>query len=179
LTLDEIRVRGRKLSLPLVNVGSSRLWESYLLIRRLMHCSTMRSLAATFLPKQFFEVFRHARSLDSLLLLMIRQTQFVSYVQPGRERKARSSDAQINLSPGKFDLLGFKDLSFGSPIDWHLEPLSGKRAPLIHWSRLDYLNADLAGDKKIVWELNRHQYFSTLGQAYCLSGDEVLRRKLL
>ena len=28
------------------------------------------------------------------------------------------------------------------------------------------------GDKKIVWELNRHQHFSTLGQAYWLTGDE-------
>ena len=28
------------------------------------------------------------------------------------------------------------------------------------------------GDKKIVWELNRHQYFTTLGQAYWLTGDE-------
>ena len=32
---------------------------------------------------------------------------------------------------GKFDLLGFKDLSFGDPIDWHFEPISGKRIPLV------------------------------------------------
>jgi len=73
---------------------------------------------------------------------------------------------------GQFDLLGFRGLSFGEPIDWHLEPVSGKRTPLIHWSRLDYLDAEIAGDKKIVWELNRHQYFTTLGQAYWLTGDE-------
>lgn len=73
---------------------------------------------------------------------------------------------------GYFDLLGFRNLSFGNPIDWHLEPVAGKRAPLVHWSRLNYLNADLFGDKKITWELNRHQYFITLGQAYWLTGDE-------
>lgn len=73
---------------------------------------------------------------------------------------------------GKFDLLGFHNLSFGNPIDWHLEPISGKRAPSIHWSRLNFLDTELAGDKKIVWELNRHQYFATLGQAYWLTGDE-------
>ena len=71
-----------------------------------------------------------------------------------------------------FDLLGFRQLSFGVPVDWHLEPLAGKRAPLVHWSRLNYLDADRFGDKKITWELNRHQYFATLGQAYWLSGDE-------
>jgi uncharacterized heparinase superfamily protein len=73
---------------------------------------------------------------------------------------------------GYFDLLGFHHLSFGSPIDWHLEPIASKRAPLVHWSRLNYLDSSLFGDKKITWELNRHQYFATLGQAYWLTGDE-------
>src|SRR6187455_1054835 len=40
---------------------------------------------------------------------------------------------------GRFDLLGFTNLSFGDPIDWHFEPVSGKRIPLQHWSKLDYL----------------------------------------
>lgn len=76
------------------------------------------------------------------------------------------------IAEGRFDLLAFRNLSFGTPIDWHLEPIAGKRAPLVHWSRLNYLNAEFFGDKKIVWELNRHQYFVTLGQAYLLTGDE-------
>ncbi len=73
---------------------------------------------------------------------------------------------------GKFDLLGHSDLSFGVPIDWHLEPESGKRTTLDHWSQIDYLNPEVAGDKKITWELNRHQHFVTLGQAYWLTGNE-------
>ena len=80
------------------------------------------------------------------------------------------------ICEGKFDLLGFKNLSFGDPIDWHFEPVSGKRIPLQHWSKLDYLDADVAGDKKITWELNRHQYFMKLGQAYVLTGDERYAR---
>ena len=76
------------------------------------------------------------------------------------------------ITSGHFDLLGFAGLEFGSPIDWDLEPVAGKRAPLIHWSRLNYLDAELFGDKKIVWELNRHQYFTTLGQAYWFTADE-------
>jgi hypothetical protein len=73
---------------------------------------------------------------------------------------------------GSFDLLGFRDLNFGDPPDWHVEPIAEKRSPLLHWSRLDYLAAEVFGDKKIVWELNRQQYFSTLGQAYWFSRDE-------
>jgi Heparinase II/III-like protein/Heparinase II/III N-terminus len=77
---------------------------------------------------------------------------------------------------GKFDLLGFKDLSFGDPIDWHLEPIAQKRSPLVHWSQVNYLESALVGDKKITWELNRHQYFVTMGQAYWLTGDERYAR---
>ena len=76
------------------------------------------------------------------------------------------------ICAARFDLLGYKELSFGNPIDWQFEPLTGKRIPLLHWSKLDYLNAEVAGDKKIIWELNRQQYFMTLGQAYWLTSDE-------
>jgi hypothetical protein len=34
---------------------------------------------------------------------------------------------------GRFDLLGFKGLGFGDPIDWLLEPTTGKRTSLAHW----------------------------------------------
>jgi len=83
------------------------------------------------------------------------------------------------ICDGKFDLLGFKNLSFGDPIDWHFEPTSGRRIPLLHWSKLDYLDAGVAGDKKITWELNRHQYFMKLGQAYVLTGDQRYARRFV
>jgi hypothetical protein len=73
---------------------------------------------------------------------------------------------------GRFDLLGFEGLSFGCPIAWRSEPLSGKQTPRTHWSRIDYLNPEVSGDKKITWELNRCQFFITLGRAYRLTGDE-------
>ncbi len=73
---------------------------------------------------------------------------------------------------GKFDLLGFTALDFGADVDWHLEPISGKRAPLKHWKAFDELDAAETGDKKIVWELNRHQHFFTLGVAYWLTKNE-------
>lgn len=73
---------------------------------------------------------------------------------------------------GRFDLLGLSDISFGNPIDWNLEPVSGKRTMLDHWSKIDYLSPGVAGDKKITWELNRHAHFVTFGQAYWMTGDE-------
>ena len=89
---------------------------------------------------------------------------------PGREESVISEAEQI--AQGRFRLLGFETLDFGCPVDWHLEPVSGKRAPLKHWSRINYLNAEEVGDKKIIWELNRCQHFTTLGQAYWYTRDE-------
>ena len=73
---------------------------------------------------------------------------------------------------GRFDLLGYRGLSFGVPVDWHLDPVSRRRAPLAHWSRLDPLDAGAVGDSKVVWELNRHQWLAALGQAYQVTRDE-------
>jgi len=80
------------------------------------------------------------------------------------------SAEQISLK--RFDLLGYRDLSFGDPVDWQLDPVAGRRAPLVHWSRLDPLDATVVGDSKVIWELNRHHWVVKLGCAYRLSGDE-------
>lgn len=72
----------------------------------------------------------------------------------------------------RFDIFEHEGLSFGDPVNWRLEPISGKVTPLAHWSELDFLNPAVAGDKKFTWELNRCQFFITLGQAYWLTGDE-------
>ncbi len=76
-----------------------------------------------------------------------------------------------DICAGRFTIFE-QTFDFGTTPDWHREPRSGKRTPLEHWSKLDYLNPDFAGDKKFTWELSRHQCFITLGQAYWLTGDE-------
>jgi hypothetical protein len=73
----------------------------------------------------------------------------------------------------RFDLLGYRGLFFGDPIDWRLDPVSGRRARFAHWSRLDLFDTETMGDPKVIWELNRHQWLVTLGQAYRLTGDEA------
>lgn len=71
-----------------------------------------------------------------------------------------------------FNLLGYRTLWFGDPIDWHLDPVRGKRAPLVPWSVLDTGDEESVGDTRLVWELNRHQWLVRLAQAYKVSGDE-------
>lgn len=81
----------------------------------------------------------------------------------------KSADA---ICRGDFPILGYGTISFGKPIDWHLDPISGKRAPMVHWSKINHLDPNAVGDHKVVWELSRHQWMLDLGQAYRFTGNE-------
>jgi hypothetical protein len=72
----------------------------------------------------------------------------------------------------QFRLLGFRDVSYGKDIDWHLDAVHGKRSPLIPWYKINFLNFDEVGDHKITWELNRHQHLVTLAKAWALTGNQ-------
>lgn len=75
------------------------------------------------------------------------------------------------LCDSRFSLLGHSALSYGAPIDWHLDPIRGRRAPQIHWSRIDPLDCAALGDSKVIWEVSRHQWLVTLAQAYKVGGQ--------
>lgn len=153
-SFDELRVR---VSQKVAAFGERRGWSSLMkLPGNLPH--------ADFQTSRFFAGFQNLEESASELKSRWPDTAKQIIEQADR------------ICAGHFDLLGFKNLNFGDPIDWHFEPISGKRVPLDHWSKLDYLDAGVAGDKKIVWELNRHQYFMKLGQAYLLTGDERYAR---
>jgi hypothetical protein len=97
----------------------------------------------------------------------------------------------------RFRLLGYENLDFtldcGSgnskdtdlrdadfkEIDWHLDPVHGKRAPLDPWFKIPFLDFALVGDHKVPWELNRHQHLVTLAKARLLSRDEKYARELM
>lgn len=79
----------------------------------------------------------------------------------------------------QFDLLGYEGLDYGPEIDWHLDAVSGKRAPLTLWFKIDYLDHSEVGDVKVTWELNRHQHLVTLAKAYCFTGDQRFVEELI
>jgi len=79
----------------------------------------------------------------------------------------------------RFDLLGYKDLEYGVPIDWHLDAVHRTRAPGKAFYRIDYLNFAEVGDSKVTWELNRHQHFVTLAKAARLTGERRFADEIL
>jgi hypothetical protein len=85
----------------------------------------------------------------------------------------------------RFRLLGYESLNFSlrggnsEAIDWHLDPVHGKRAPLAPWFKIPFLDFATVGDHKVTWELNRHQHLVTLAKARLLSGEEKYTRELI
>ncbi len=75
------------------------------------------------------------------------------------------------ICEGRINLLGFKNLDIGKDVEWHVEPVSRIQSPMKHWKEFDEMDTRESGDKKIIWELNRHQHFFTLGAAYWLTGE--------
>ncbi|HMI94082.1 MAG TPA: alginate lyase family protein, partial [Polyangiales bacterium] len=86
-----------------------------------------------------------------------------------RERVLAAAEQSL---AGRFDLLGYRGLDFGEPINWQLDPLAGTTAPLEHWTRIDPLDRAAVGDHKVVWELNRQQWLLHWAQAYAFTHDE-------
>ena len=78
------------------------------------------------------------------------------------------------IAEGWFDLLGYRDLEYGSPPDWHLDVIHGRRPPRRFWASVPYLDP-ACGDHKLIWEINRHQHWIALGRAFRLSGDSRYR----
>jgi hypothetical protein len=79
----------------------------------------------------------------------------------------------------EFDLLGYEKLDYGPEIDWHLDAVHGKRAPLKPWFKIDFLNFQEVGDHKVTWELNRHQHLVTLAKAWCFTNDRRFSDELV
>ncbi|MEP6637462.1 MAG: heparinase II/III family protein, partial [Acidobacteriota bacterium] len=171
-SFDELRVRGAQ---KVAALGERRGWSSltrlpaaedfYELLDLTGDARHLRS------AQEIFNYFRSHKFPspsafdDREITVDILKSRWPQAVESVFERAGK-------ILEGKFDLLALRDLDVGDPIDWHFEPVSGKRSPLLHWSRLNELDAELSGDKKIIWELNRHQHFVLLGQAYWLSNDE-------
>ena len=170
-SLEELRVRGRQYLQTRAELhGISKL-------DRIPSDEQFRDLLSLDLPREELgeALLRHFLARDTPNFFGAFQNPEVTRQEIHRRYSANEPvvvQKSERIAAGHFDLLGLKDLDFGTPINWHLEPAAGTIAPTVHWSQIDYLDTNLTGDKKITWELNRHQYFATLGRAYWFTNDE-------
>jgi len=90
-------------------------------------------------------------------------------------------DEADEICEHRFRLLGYDSLDYGNSndIDWHLDRVHGKRAPLDPWFKIPFLEFARVGDHKVTWELNRHQHLVTLAKAGLLTGNDKYVRELI
>lgn len=104
----------------------------------------------------------HESSQETAALLYRHYPEYVSALLAAADAICRN----------ELSLLGH-NFHFPNRIDWHTEPVTGRRFPLLHRSRLgQYLGSTRQSDLILFWELNRHQHLITLGIAYWLTGDQ-------
>jgi hypothetical protein len=78
----------------------------------------------------------------------------------------------------QFHLLGYENLDYSNNLDWHFDPVHGKRSALKPWFKINFLDFREVGDHKVIWELNRHQHLVTLAKAWRLTGNQVYAKEL-
>ena len=90
--------------------------------------------------------------------------RFPNAAASARERADR-------MLAGRYDILGYRDLPFGTPPAWHTDPVHGRESPRDFWTRVPYLDPE-HGDHKVIWEINRHQHWLSFARAYHLSAED-------
>jgi hypothetical protein len=70
---------------------------------------------------------------------------------------------------GRYVLFG-EAQEWGVSPEWRRDILSGKVSGMQYFRRVPYLNGSIAGDHKVIWELNRHQYLVAMAQAWRFTG---------
>ena len=93
------------------------------------------------------------------------------------EETQRIRSAADAFRQHRFEFFG-QPLSFGKEIDWHYDPVRQSPIELRYWTDIPYWQEELVPGVKSIWELNRHQHFVTLAQAYYLSRDRSYAAEL-
>jgi Heparinase II/III-like protein/Heparinase II/III N-terminus len=153
-----------------------------------------------FLDRSRQELSKRAdAALSALGYDFAKRTRYIRSAQPGKfffrsdqvekllqlirdrlpEQAGKITERANKICSHRFDLLGYADLDYGQPINWHLDAVHQKTAPWKSFHRIKYLEFSEVGDSKVTWELNRHQHLVTLAKAYRLTGNDRFAREVL
>ena len=83
------------------------------------------------------------------------------------QESRRNADAAVDH---RFEFFG-QTFTYGRTVDWHADPVSGRRWPFRFHADVPTSGCTEWGDVKYVWELNRHQFLIDLGKAAFLFED--------
>ncbi|MFO1418573.1 MAG: alginate lyase family protein [Methylotetracoccus sp.] len=108
-----------------------------------------------------------------------RRTSYIAlYRQSFAAACEREREEAARLRTHHIDLLGHPSVH-GPHIAWSLDPVSGREWPRVFSPDIVYRGPDRLGDIKLAWELNKHQYFFTLGKLGWLDDDPAYGQEIV
>lgn len=75
------------------------------------------------------------------------------------------------IAANRLSFFNLVDVQLGTPVRWQKDRNTGVEAPLKPIQFVDYRNAMVFGDCKLVWEPNRHHHLVVLARAYKATGE--------
>jgi hypothetical protein len=85
--------------------------------------------------------------------------------------------AADDITAHRLSFFNLERVDLGAEIDWNRDYESGTAAPLGYAGAIDYRDARVAGDAKLVWEPSRHLQLTVLGRAYRATGRDAYARE--
>lgn len=126
--------------------------------------------AAPYAEKLFEKNIKYPERID---LFKTDCTGLAAFLEklPDAEKKKLTDKADYACR-GKIEGFSAVPLDYGFPINWQLNPLTGKTCSTKEkWYCIPDFDAD-RGDIKAVWEISRFSHFVTFARAYLLTGAE-------
>ena len=128
--------------------------------------------------KVFFVAHLRKRKLPKFFLDSEERGELLKVIDESGESKEATIRRANEISEHNFQFL-VPDLRLADKVDWLSNLIDGKRWEIKYWRDIDYSSDERIGDVRQIWELNRHQYFVTLGKAYWYTGDEKYAREFV
>lgn len=144
------------------------------LICRIMYSAKLKMLRVFPAMERFFEHSVEIKRID----LLPENTDKIEHFIHGLEEKEKKMLIQTANLACEGTIQGFSsvEMKYGTPINWQLNPLTGKLCNKDQkWYRIPDFDAE-RGDIKAVWEVSRFSHFITFARAYLVSGDKKYYR---
>ena len=140
-------------------------------VNRALYSCKLKAMRTLPKSERFFET-RKNTLVQRLDIFLIDVQAIAGFLQTlPNEAKTDLIAAADDACEGR--ILGFSSvpLDYGNPINWQLNPLTGKSCDAsVKWFRIPDFDPE-RGDIKVIWEISRFSHFYTLSRAHLLTGN--------
>lgn len=98
-------------------------------------------------------------------------------LDPGQPAVRALREAADDVVTHRFTFLNLERVDLGRNLDWNRDHETGTPSPRGYSAAIDYRDARIAGDAKLVWEPSRHLQLVLLGRAYRATGNVAYARE--